>query len=181
MTAILAINTIIEWLEGSEGINRLERVLWIDAKGKKVVVFALFNPKALPEWKEIAEIEKAFADGAAIKRISDPYTALALPDSAILQKHRERRDRAWDIIKDLVVDEPGIYKSEGRGNLLHHISGQFGVQAKTVYKYLRKYWAGGKTKNALLPAYDRCGAPGKERKATEGKKRGRPPKLSRIS
>jgi len=180
MTATIAINTIIEWLDSSEGTNRLERVLWIDALGKEVVVFALFNPRALPEWKDAAEIEKAFADGIAIKRISDPYTSLALPDSEILQKHRERRDRAWEIIKDLVVDEPDIYKSEGRGRLLHHTSEQFGVQTKTVYKYLRKYWAGGKTKNALLPAYDRCGAPGKERKATEGKKRGRPPKICKL-
>ncbi|HBC92366.1 MAG TPA: hypothetical protein DCZ10_05555 [Pelotomaculum sp.] len=79
-----------------------------------------------------------------------------------------------------MADEPDIYKSEGRGRLLHNVSGQFGVHAMTVYKYLRKYWAGGKTKNALLPAYDQCGAPGKKRNSTEGKKRGRPPKISKL-
>ncbi|HBC92367.1 MAG TPA: hypothetical protein DCZ10_05560 [Pelotomaculum sp.] len=71
MIVAIAINTIIEWLDGCEGTNRLERVLWIDAKGKETVVLELFNPKALPVWKDVAEIEKAFSDGLAIKRISE--------------------------------------------------------------------------------------------------------------
>lgn len=44
-----------------------------------------------------------------------------------------------------------------------------------IYRYLRKYWRGGQTKNALLPDFDRRGAKGQERSVTH-RKRGRPPK-----
>ena len=47
---------------------------------------------------------------------------------------------------------------------------------RIIYGYLRRYWQRGQTKNALLPDYARCGAPGVERtKHTPGEpKRGGP-------
>jgi hypothetical protein len=54
------------------------------------------------------------------------------------------------------------------------------VSKVMIYKYLRKYWQRGKTKNALLPDYFNSGAKGKPRVAGE-KKRGRPRKRVDIS
>lgn len=50
-----------------------------------------------------------------------------------------------------------------------------GISYPTVRKYLYKYWARGKTIDALLPDYKNSGGKGKERKAGSIK-RGRPPK-----
>ena len=181
MTGVIVLNSTIEWLGIDENTFVLERVLWLDATGKQVVVMPLFNPKALPLWKDARDIERVMADGEAVKRTVDPYSGLITAEAEILQKHRERRDRAWEMIKDLVEDEPDIYRDERRGRLVAETAERFGVHKGTIYKYLRRYWAGGKTKNALLPAYDRCGAPGRERKISDkSAKRGRPPKIVKL-
>lgn len=172
------VNSIIEWLDGEN--SRLERILWIDNDGKETVTIELFSHNPLPQWKYIFDIESALEKGEAIKRTVDPFASFSVHDSKVLIKHREHRDRAWDLIKDIVNNEPDIYRSEGRGLLLHEVSQKHNVHVMTVYKNLRKYWIGGKIKNALLPAFDKCGAPGEERKFSQGKKRGRPPKESKL-
>jgi len=37
-----------------------------------------------------------------------------------------------------------------------------------IYKYLRRYWQAGRTKNALLPTFDKCGGRGKRRHPRTG-------------
>lgn len=181
MSVVVMVNSIIEWFGTDEDVSMFERVLWLDSTGNQVVVMPLFDPKALPIWRNAQDIEKAIIAGEALKRTMDPYSGLYIADAEILQKHRERRDRAWEIIKELVEDEPDIFREKGRGRLVAETAKSFGVHKMTIYKYMRRYWAGGKTKNALLPAYDRCGAPGRERKVSDkGAKRGRPPKIAKV-
>ncbi|MEG6512526.1 Mu transposase C-terminal domain-containing protein [Desulforamulus ruminis] len=174
MRMTLVVNSILEWVNSSK--EKIERVLWIDSKGSELVVISLSNPKALPEWKNLIDIYQAINNGEVIKRIVDPYPILSVPEEEILEKHKDRRDHVWELIKDLVTNEPNIFQRDGRGSHVHQIAKESGIHQQTIYKYLRKYWQGGKIKNALLPTYHNCGAPGRERKATEGIKRGRPPK-----
>lgn len=44
------------------------------------------------------------------------------------------------------------------------------TQIKYIYKYLRRYWRGGKNKNALFPTFSHCGAKGKDRLTNGGRK-----------
>lgn len=190
MNSILAVNSVIEWLpmDGDEA-KRMDRVLWSDNSSEQVVIIAitdLVNPKSLPlpSWRSGAELIAAIESGQAFRRIIDPLASLANPDPAFVQKHWERMARAWEIIKDMVDLEPEIYLEEHRGPLVLEAATKFKVTRKEVYKFLKRYWRGGKIKYALLPAFNLCGAPGADRpleeNAPERPKRGRPPKAQRI-
>lgn len=50
---------------------------------------------------------------------------------------------------------------------------KYKISRSTLDEALKRYWKGGKRKNALLPRYYKCGARGKDRRAGN-KKRGRP-------
>jgi putative transposase len=81
-----------------------------------------------------------------------------------------------------VEDTTGrIFYSYGRGALLNAHEEKTGWTKKTIYKFLRRYWQGGQTKNALLPLYDKCGGKGKERQSSNGVKRGRPSRLTKVT
>lgn len=165
-------NSVIEWIHEDPEKNVLERVLWIDAKKEQIVVIDLIEDNALPIVKSYFSIADALAKGLAIKRTIDPYRPMT-PNSELFQKHSHEIEKKWAIIKDIALDEPSIYDESLRGKMIEQAVDEFKVHKMTVYKYLRRYWKAGKDKNALMPHYDKRGAPGKERGIREGSKRGR--------
>lgn len=176
---IINVNTIIKWLAEPSPDN-LERILWISESGEQCVSIRLFDKKALPVWQNLLEIEESITNNHATKSLLDPFAALASPPTDFLSKHQDSRDRAWDIIKGIINREPDIYDEKERGYLIRDIAIKLHIHKMTVYKYLRRYWQGGKTLNALLPAYNKCGAPGQPRSVSEStRKRGRPTISSR--
>lgn len=182
MKESLLVNSVIEWLPtDAETAGNLERILWMDSVQDQVVVYPLTSTNALPIWRTYSELVHAIDDGLAIRRTIDPYIRTVAPESDFLDKHRERWEAAWNVIKEMVMDEPEIYDERSRGIWVRHALAESGVTKMTVYKYLRKYWMGGKTKLALLPDYNRSGARGQQRTpASGGKKRGRPSRLSKL-
>lgn len=176
----IAVNALLQWVDESEPDKaRIMRVLWLDVTDNVIVLINIMDQKALPEIHDMTEIMIALDKEEVVKKPLDPYSVLLCASDAVITKHTEYRNRAWDIIEDLVQYEPEIYSSNGRGTLVHNAAEQHDVHPMTIYKYLRRYWIGGKTKNALLPAYSQCGAPGKKRIVDEHSgKRGRPSKLS---
>lgn len=166
-----------------------ERILhFID---EDVVVIQLEG--GLPFLRAKLEIADALNEGTAVKSITDPYAKCANPDNAFLNKHRHVRDRAWNIIKDIVDEKPDIYLPQKRGRLINEVVEDHKSTKAEVYKFLIRYWVSGEQLNGLLPFYDRCGAPGKSRIITSEEqskqiesgiipaKRGRPNKLSKIN
>ncbi|MBW4522821.1 MAG: transposase family protein [Scytolyngbya sp. HA4215-MV1] len=176
----LFVNMLLEWQSETEA-SRIERLLWVDSSYTDVATIELLNPKALPIWQKCKELEEAISSQQAQVLEVDPYASLLKPEDTIPKKHRERRDQAWEVIAPLVEGKDGrIFFSHGRGALLNAWVEKTGCTKMTLYKYLRRYWQGGQVRNALLPLFDKCGAPGKERKSRE-KKRGRPNKISKIT
>jgi putative transposase len=176
----LFVNMLLEWQSDTES-SRIERLLWIDPSYTDVATIELLNSSALPVWRKCQELEEAIATQQAYVLEIDPYASLLKPEDTILEKHRERRDQAWEIIAPLVEDRDGrIFFSHGRGALLNTWAEKTDCTKMTLYKYLRRYWQGGQTRNALLPLFNNCGAPGKERQS-RGKKRGRPSKISQLT
>ncbi len=175
----LFVNMLIEWQNESE--SRIERLLWIDPSGSDVAIIEILNPQALPVFHKCKDIEAAItSDQAKVLKV-DPYAQLLRSEDSIQDLHRQRRDAAWKVIAPLVEDKTGqIFYSQGRGALLNEREKQIGWTKKTIYKFLRRYWQGGQTKNALLPLFDKCGAKGRERKSS-GKKRGRPSKIAQFT
>ena len=67
------------------------------------------------------------------------------------------RDKAWELIRDAVTNEPDIYDPKRRRTILLGIEETTGTKVPNLYKYIGKYWRYGKIPDALLPDYSACG------------------------
>lgn len=174
------VNMLLEWQNTDTEIY-IERVLWIDPSGTDVATIEINNSKALPKWQKFKELQTAIASQEIRILKIDPYAGLLRPENTITENHCKRRDLAWEVIAPLVEsDTELIFNGRTRGQLIEETVERTGCIKKTIYNYLRRYWQGGQTKNALLPLFERCGAKGKERKPSNCK-RGRPSKLSKVN
>lgn len=171
----LFLNSLIEWhLEAEAQAHLFERVLWLDHS--EMVTIALENKRALPTWRKTEDLASALTTGRLSLLDHDPFAALSSTEQALPLSYRQMRDKAWASIQPLV--ESGsleLFDPLRRAQLIKAQAQLCQCHPKTIYRYLRRYWQGGQTKNALLPHYDRCGAPGVERSSTKTEtKRGRP-------
>ncbi|MTI67148.1 MAG: DDE-type integrase/transposase/recombinase [Firmicutes bacterium] len=137
------------------------------------------NKNRVPYLIKRGDIEEALSNGKANIKEDDPY-AVFIKDKDIPEKHTEIRDKYWDMIKEIVKEEPQIFQSTYRRRKIREITSENDVSQLTILNYLKRYWKRGKVPNALLPDYWNCGAKGKERKAGKAK-RGRPRKYEDIS
>lgn len=181
MVSNLYVNDLIEWLDDS-GETTVERIVWLDENYILAFLFDINTNKGMPYPKRISEIEDAIAEGYALKLKSDPWLKIVTEDN-LSEKEKEIRNRAWDVISELVQQEPDIYERAIRGSLVNKAIADSPekIIKKTIYGYLRKYWQRGKTKNALLPDYYNSGGRGKTKNYSSGKKRGRPRKYNKTA
>lgn len=170
-------NQLIKWWEGTEK-EKTERILWVDLDNTCTYVIDIFADDSLPVLRMVGEIETAFENKEAAFTQNDPYAQLSSA-SDFTEKERAIRDKALRVISPLIAEEnePDIFKRDKRGSMIKSVMEEHGIIAKTVYKYLRKYWQRGKFANALLPDYSNSGGKGKKKTPGE-KKLGRPRSIS---
>lgn len=149
---MIAVNQVLRL-----GSDRLIRVLWISEDYARAYIIG-FENDAMPEAVTVEELE--YSEAA-----EDEYLYRQRNDD-IPGKHKEHRDAAWDSLKGVVYKEPEIYSKRQRNGLISEAMVSSGMARKTYYKFLKRYWQRGMTKNALLPDYNNCGA-GTQRKDTE--------------
>ncbi|MBW4485317.1 MAG: transposase family protein [Tildeniella torsiva UHER 1998/13D] len=176
----LFVNMLLEWQNDTENFN-IERILWIDPSYTDAVTIRLQDPKALPIWQKCKELEEAISAQQARILEVDPYGSLLKTENTITEKHKSYRDKAWTIIEPLIESkEQSTLFSHERGSLIEARTKEVRCTKKTIYKHLRRFWQGGQTRNTLLPSFDKCGAPGKQRRSGTNK-RGRPSKITKIT
>lgn len=149
--------------------DQLYRILFIQFGN--IFWIQINNKNALPEVVR-EEALSEYLDNERLTRAQDPFVNLILEEPALDSIGFTKRDKAFNIIKE-IIQEPNHYEPSIRANLIHKIE-SFGLVSKpTIYKYLRKYWQRGQIPNALLPDYKNSGAPGKTRTEINTKKNGR--------
>lgn len=163
----IAVNEILKDVHG----ERIFRVLWIDSENVLLYVIDIYEPNAFPVARKVEELRDEIALGELIKVKEDPF--LLLVAGEISDAQIEKRDKDWDIIRDIVDQEPDIYDPDRRGALIQKVMAQHSVSKPTIYKHLRRYWQRGMTQNALMPEFRKRGEKGKEKTAGVSK-RGRP-------
>jgi hypothetical protein len=151
----------------------LYRVLWLSEDRQLMYLFNI-TTMSIPEVIPCSEVQRRISEGIIAPQSDDPYIRL-VAESELSEKEQTARDNIWALMSDAVANEPDIYVRKPRAAILANIVAKSGKQLKTLYDYLKIYWKHGKRKNAFLPNYGNCGAPGKERTAA-AKKRGRPRK-----
>jgi hypothetical protein len=171
MPVTIAVNSIIDWMEGSNIINQ-ERVLWINHEQSFAVVLDLLDSKSRPKRRNLQDIYMAIQEKQAIKHPCDPYLKSFID---FRKKHMEKAEKVWNFIGEIVECEPDIYDSKRKFTMVKDCAEKNQISQSAIYKYIRMYWQGGKTKLALLPEFSNCGAPNKPKPDTTIK-RGRPTK-----
>ncbi|MCP1312596.1 Mu transposase C-terminal domain-containing protein [Paenibacillus tyrfis] len=172
----LSENAVLQWSTLDSELPKVERILWTNPLKNVVITILLENDKALPDIKALDEVELALRTGNC--KVID-WHDINIPtgnDDQYDQKSLEIRNKAWEAIQLAVRDEPDCYDSKLRGVMVKEIIKETGLHKSTIYRYLRRYWQGGKVKNTLFPFYQNCGAAGEERNSGEVK-RGRPRKF----
>jgi putative transposase len=188
---------LIEWIDLSEetsGHNKdpkLERVLWIDPSASLVILIDIFDEAAFPIPRTVEEIKRALEVKEARVQKNDPYAKFFRPEHKIKEKHKKKRDQIWEAIKPLLEEadpEYMLYEWK-RGPRIRSFcekmrvleNGRICRSRTTVYKYHRRWWQTGRRKNAFLPNFDKCGAPGKRRLAETQEVDEQHPKVGRRS
>jgi len=175
----LLVSSLLE-LTSTDGQHEEVRVVDLNPAGDRVYLVRTDLPHVLPEPRKLSEIQAGLVDGTIKFLTDDPFAALQRPDDTIPEKHRIRRDRAWKRIASIVTaPNAAALRPRSRARLIRKaIKGKISLK-KYIYRDLSRYFQGGMTRNALLPHFHRCGAPGKERRAG-AKKRGRPRRLTEF-
>ncbi|MCP1311554.1 Mu transposase C-terminal domain-containing protein [Paenibacillus tyrfis] len=172
-------NMVLEWITDDNNPHYLERILWISPKRDFIYVIRLGDDK-FPIIRCFDEVMDSIINYKA-KIVSYTMESERLDESQLKPKNQERSGKAWEMIKEMVQIEPEIYDPMYRGQFVRDACKEFEVTIPTVHKNLKRYWQGGKTKNAVLLHYYNSGGRGKDRIATAStKKRGRPRKSSEI-
>lgn len=147
------------------------RVLWTAKEHNIAYIFALTCEK-MPDMVSFQEVEQLLLEGTLIKQPTDTYFK-AVAEDEISARYKAIRDSIWKNIEWLVSQEPAIYDRHERGKMIAGLKSQ-GVELKSVYRHLKRYWQRGKSRNAFLPDYMNCGGKGKD-KTFSGKRNGRRP------
>jgi hypothetical protein len=162
---MIAENTILELFNSNFNTESIQRILWISPNEEDVVVVEINDKDNMkyPLFRKYNEIINEINEGRERIIETEPDLRFLSPDDEYLNRYKSSRDANWDIIKDIVHQEPSIYIPAERGKLVKDTVEKTGKHKKVIYQLLKKYWFYGKSINGLLRNYFECGAPGKTR------------------
>lgn len=137
--------------------------------------------------------EQLFQRPSLIVLENDPFAHLIRPEDKINLKHREDRDKAWEEMAPLLGSEDAelLLNPNERGARVANLckntlrcnkqGKEVRLSKTTVNKRLRLWWQSGRKKNAFIPDFKHCGAPGKQRLSDTPEINEAHPKLGRRS
>ncbi len=141
------------------------RLLAILVAEGQAYVFPLQGAKPTPQRRSLLQLQQLVDAGDW--KVQEPVASAApfkVSAAAIA-----RRDKAWSLIEPLVND-PAILEPASRAFLVDTRAAACRVSRNRLWRHLRSYWAGGQSRLALTPGFDRCG-----RRAPGQRARGRRP------
>ena len=110
---MIAVNTLIKWGQDNDK-ESVERILWLDRQQNLAYVINIYsNESSFP--RNISDIEESVKQGIASILDNDPFVKV-IDEGELSDKSREMRDKAWEVIKELVALEPIIFDKKERRN-----------------------------------------------------------------
>jgi hypothetical protein len=166
-------NSLLQWHDQDK--VWLERVLWIDPNGKSVLCLHIEPNKpdqcSWPFLRTKEALDEAFIKDLTRVLEKDPFLRPPVDPKSLSKEMKARWERNWKAIEEIVADPSRVLNHSNRRGDISKAARDSGVNRRTIYRLLWKYWKGGQTPQCVLPDYHECG--GKSRKFKGGKKRGR--------
>jgi putative transposase len=171
----LLVNSIVEWADTST--PRYDRILALDERETCVVVIDVtsiddddaVNPRRL----SYDVLEEALRTSQASIVEKDPYLEKLHQKILLTDQQKREQARIWEIIEPIILHDD-IFNPKVRAELVRSVVRSSGCDPKMVRRYLRRYWRGGQTQEALLPRYSHCGTGRTRENAKHYQKLGRP-------
>lgn len=172
--------------------RRVERVLWLNPSSDVAIVIDIFDPHAFPIMRTLTALTSSLNNKSAFIQHDDPFSKLLVPEEKIDVKHKRDRDQAWEEIAPLLENESPefmLYRWVRGPIIRSHCARSTSMKrgkptrlsVVTVNKRLRLLWQSGFKKNALLPKFHNCGAPGQKRVSDASEVNKDNPQLGRRS
>lgn len=125
------------------------RLLHIFQMEDEVVTISLDKKDSIPMILDLCEMKDELKTGK-IQLVDDFDYSFPHTKS---QTRFDRMEQTWQIIQSFVLDEPKCFIPKERNGFTSITAKQYGIARKSIQRYLYRYWAGGKTKYALLGNY----------------------------
>ncbi|MEC1759895.1 Mu transposase C-terminal domain-containing protein [Schinkia azotoformans] len=154
--------------------GKMIRIIHISRFSSIIYVVELRSRK-WPIGMESEEI-KALLESSELKLVEEDPTLRIIDEEELSEAEKARRDKAWEIVSFVlkqVDQEEKLLITSYREKAIKETLSIFNVSYSSVKNYFLQYYQGGKTRNALLPKFNGCGARGKDRNAS-ARKLGRP-------
>ncbi len=168
------VNTIIEW-PGTQNPH-YDRILHVDPTSGTVVAIDVTNvdddDAVNPVYLSYDVIEEALKTSNARIVDTDPYVEKLRPKADLTADDKADLEKIWKVIKPIVTHED-VFIPSVRGKLISNAAKSSGFDPKLVRRYVKRYWRGGQTEQALIHRYNRCGTGRNKDKAKNYKKLGR--------
>ena len=136
------------------------RVLYISPDETYLYWIELSDLGKMPKKEEMASFETRLISGELTKT-TDTWLP---PKNDANENARKHRDEYWDLLGNILTNEPEVYEKGTRAKMLQEISETSGKSVSNLYPLLKRYWRYGKVKDAFLPADERKGGKGKTRR-----------------
>ena len=130
--------------------SRAVRILWVDPSQTMTFTFALGVPGAWPVLTPLRVLEADVQNRRARLLLRDPYAARP-PQAAPTLAQLAARDRAGAVITALTSSSTAVFNAQERRRMVAEVAAAHRLATATVHRYLRRYWEGGQTQDALWP------------------------------
>ncbi|MDG9782708.1 Mu transposase C-terminal domain-containing protein [Metapseudomonas otitidis] len=176
----ISVNDVFEPVTDFSMLPTMARALYVDEKNDVLVVMDLRDPPKKPYSISLEEFRGSLESGDTKSVvIAVPEFLLVLEDELDDRAKRDR-DQKWALIAPFFDQAyPGqIFFHGEMGRLVGDRAAEVGVQRKTLYRLLYRYWFYGQVRNAFLKNYSAVGVG--VRNYSADKKPGRKPKYQGL-
>lgn len=125
-------NDMIEYVEPNA---KVIRILWLHPEKPVAVIIDVDTEFAKPELIQVETLEEDLHSGKANLLTEDRFLT-ALKGMVLTEKMKKIRDKSWNVIKNLVSNEPYIYDPQWRGPKVLETATEHATSKPTIYKIL---------------------------------------------
>jgi len=148
----------------------LYRLLCIMQDVESVILYSLTNTSTTvkPIAISLEDFTELVSSGSAKKAQYELPTYLLVDEENISDEHIARRDKNYNLIRDIISDNTFIfdYATKKRSPQLAAYAKKNSFSRKSLARLITVYWRNGQDKMALLPAYVNSGGYGRDRTPT---------------
>ncbi|MFZ3580431.1 hypothetical protein ACOI1D_21215, partial [Virgibacillus sp. DJP39] len=123
-------------IEDANGDKQTERILWIDEGSVICYTINIEQSKAFPVKRKMSDLMQLYEEKLISLINKDPFSFIYQSEEELSDYNKSLRDERWRCIKSMVLQEPEIFSSKGRGSFIQVAMKETGKTKRLLYKYM---------------------------------------------